>query len=89
MILTAVLSAVNSALLIFLLALYGKIVLRTRAVHAVGLMLFAVLLLGQNLLSVYAYVDMNMYFGSGVLPFLFVIAVLELASLVAMVGVTL
>ena len=88
MILTVGLSAVNAVLLVSLLVLYGKIAFKTRAVHAIGLMLFALPLLAQNLLAVYAYWDMNMYFNSGVLPYLLGIAVLELAGLVAMVGVT-
>jgi hypothetical protein len=89
MILTAVLSGVNSFLLVFLLVIYGKTFFKSKAVHAIGLMLFALLLLAQNLLAIYAYVDMNMYFGSGALPYLFGIAILELASLIAMVAVTL
>lgn len=89
MILTVVLSGVNSVLLVVLLAIYGKIVFKTKAVHAIGLMMFALLLLAQNLLAIYAYVDMNMYFGSGALPYLFGISILELGSLIAMVAVTL
>lgn len=89
MILTVVLSGINAALLLILLVIYGKIVLRTKAVHSIGLMLFAILLLAQNLLALYSYVDMNGYFASGVLPYLLVIAGLELASLVAIVAVTL
>jgi hypothetical protein len=89
MILTVVFSGINSALLIVLLAIYGKIVFRTKAAHSIGLMLFATLLLAQNLLALYSYVDMSGYFASGVLPYLLGIAALELASLVTIVVVTL
>ena len=88
MLLTAIFSGVNSALLIVLLALYAKIVFRTRAVHAIGLTLFALLLHGQNLLSLYSYIDMQSFFGPAVVPYLLVIGGLELASLIAIVGVT-
>lgn len=89
MLLTVIFSGVNSALLILLLALYSKIVLRTKAIHAIGLTVFALFLLGQNLLSLYSYIDMQSFFEAGVVPYLLVIGVLELASLVAIVGVTL
>jgi len=88
MLLTVLFSIVNSALLIVLLGLYGKIVFRTRAVHAIGLMVFAVFLLAQNLLSVYSYLDMQAFFQAAVVPYLLAIAGLELASLIAIVGVT-
>ncbi len=89
MILTVVLSGVNSILLILLLAVYGKIVIKTKAVHSIGLMVFALLLLAQNLLAVFSYIDMDLYFGSGVVPYLLGISALELASLVVLVIVTL
>ncbi len=88
MLLTVIFSGVNSALLILLLALYAKIVFRTKAAHAIGLSLFALLLLGQNLLSLYSYIDMQAFFGPAVVPYLLVIGGLELASLIAIVGVT-
>jgi hypothetical protein len=88
MLLTVLFSGVNSALLILLLALYAKIVFRTKAVHAIGLSLFALLLLGQNLLSLYSYIDMQSFFDPAVVPYLLVIGGLELASLIAIVGVT-
>jgi hypothetical protein len=89
MLLTVGLSVLNSALLLVLLAIYGKIVIKTRASHAIGLVLFAFLLLMQNLLSIFAYITMNPYFESGVLPYLSAIAALELGSLIVLLIVTL
>ena len=89
MLLTVALSSINSILLVVLLILYGKIVLKTRAVHAIGLMLFALLLLAQNLLSVFAYVAMEPFFSSESLPYLLGIGALELASLAILLKITL
>ena len=89
MLLTVALSTVNSVLLVLLLVLYGKIVVKTKATHAVGLMLFAVLLLAQNLLSVFAYVSMEPFFSPESLPYLSGIGALELASLLVLVKITL
>jgi hypothetical protein len=86
---TVILSVINSVLLIVLLALYGKIVFKTRAIYPAGLFVFALFLLGQNLLSVFSYLDMQSYFGEGVLPYLCAIGALELVSLVALLRVTL
>jgi hypothetical protein len=89
MLLTVGLSVVNSALLVALLVIYGKIALKTRAMHAIGLVLFALLLLSQNLLSIVAYVTMNPYFAGGVIPYLSAIGALELGSLIVLLRVTL
>ncbi|MGI0091398.1 MAG: hypothetical protein ACREBS_06785 [Nitrososphaerales archaeon] len=89
MLVTVILSGVNSILLLFLLFLYSKIVMKTRAMYASGLMIFALLLLAQNLLAVYSYVAMQPFFGSEALPYLSGIAALELASLIALIRVTL
>jgi hypothetical protein len=52
MLITVAFSSVNSVLLLVLLFLYGKIVFKTRAIYPVGLFLFALFLLAQNLLAV-------------------------------------
>lgn len=82
-------SVINSALLLVLLLLYGKIVFKTKAIYPAGLFVFALFLLGQNLLAVFSYIDMQVYFGSAVLPYLIGIGALEFFSLVALLRVTL
>ncbi|MHB8701851.1 MAG: hypothetical protein ACYC7D_12670 [Nitrososphaerales archaeon] len=89
MLLTVSLASINSILLLVLLFLYGKIVLKTRASYAVGLMIFAVLLLAHNLLSIFAYVDMEPFFGAAALPYLSGIAALELGGIIMLLKVTL
>lgn len=89
MFLTVGLAAVNSGILIVLLFLYGKIVVRTRAMYAAGLVVFALLLLAHNLLTVFAYVTMAPLFGAEALPFLLGMAALELGGLLVLMKITL
>jgi hypothetical protein len=89
MIITVTFSSINSILLAVLLFLYGKIVFKTKAVYPIGLFLFALFLLAQNLLAVFSYAGMQDYFAEGVLPYLSGIAGLELVSLAVLLKVTL
>ena len=88
MLITVSLSAINSILLLVLLFFYSKIVMKTKAMYGIGLMLFSILLLAQNLLSVFSYVTMEPFFGVEALPFLSGIAALELASLLVLLRIT-
>ncbi len=83
------LAAVNSVILLVLLFLYGKIVLRTRAMYAAGLMVFAILLLAHNMLTIASYVAMAPFFGTEALPFLAGMAALELGGLLVLMKITL
>jgi hypothetical protein len=89
MLVTVSLASVNSVLLLVLLLLYGRIVIKSRATYAVGLMIFALLLLAQNLLSVFAFITMEPLFAAGALPLLSGIAALELGGLVVLLRITL
>ena len=89
MLVTVSLAGVNSVLLLILLLLYSKIVIKSRATYAIGLMIFALLLLAQNLLSVFAFIAMEPLFTAGALPFLSGIAALELGGLVVLLRITL
>ena len=88
MILTVSLASINSVLLLILLLLYGRIVIKSRATYAVGLMIFALLLLAQNLLSVFAFVA-EPFFDTGALPYLSGISALELGGLIVLLRITL
>ncbi len=89
MLVTVSLASVNSVLLLVLLLLYGRIVIKSKATYAVGLMIFALLLLAQNLLSVFAFIAMEPLFAAGALPILSGIAALELGGLVVLLRITL
>ncbi len=82
-------SGLNVALLLALLYFYGRILIHSRASHSVGLMFFALLLLANSVLTVYAYVVMAPFFGSEALPYLSTISVLEFVGLAVLVKITL
>jgi hypothetical protein len=84
-----VFAGLNIAVLLGLLFLYGRIVWRSGAVYPAGLMVFACLLLAQNLLTAYSYLSMTPFFGEAVVPYLFMISMFEFGGLLALARVTL
>jgi hypothetical protein len=82
-------SGLNSALLVVLLFIYLRIALRSRAIHSVGLVFFAVLLLANSALTVYSYLAMAPFFGKDALPYLSTISVLEFVGLAILLKITL
>ena len=86
---TVALAAVNSIIVVVLLFLYGKIVLRTKAMYAAGLVFFAIMLLAHNAVTIYAYVAMALLFGAEAIPYLMGMSALELAGLIVLVWITL
>jgi hypothetical protein len=87
--LALVFSSLNVVALLALLYLYGRIALRSRAAYSVGLTLFALLLLLQNAVTAFSYIEMTPFFGDEVVPYLATISVLEFGGLVALTKVTL
>ncbi len=81
-------AALNTVLLVGLLYFYGRIFRRSRAVYTAGLILFALALLLQNAMTVFAYFTMTSFFAEGVLPYLFAIAILEFVSVLAVFRIT-
>jgi hypothetical protein len=86
--LAVILSILNSAVLVFLLGLYGRMAVKTRAGYSVGLVIFAAFLLAQNLGTVLSYVMMAPFFSSEALPFLTGISALESAGLIVLAKIT-
>ncbi len=82
-------SGLNAGLLLLLLYLYARITIRTRASYSVGLLIFAILLLSQNLLVVFSYESMGYLIGEAVLPYLFAISLLQFGGLLALTRITL
>ena len=82
------LATVNSALLVALIYIYGKISVRTRAAYSIGLTIFAGLLLVHNLLTAVAYGTMSPLFGTDALPYLSAMAGAEFAGLVVLLKIT-
>jgi len=81
-------SSLNVVVLLVLMYMYSRIVLRSRAAYPLGLMIFASLLIVQNLLTAYSYIAMTSFFGGAVLPYLATISVLEFGGLLTLTRIT-
>ncbi len=81
-------AGVNTVLLAGLLYFYGRIFHRSRAVYTAGSVIFAVSLLLQNALTLFAYLTMTALFAETVIPYLLGIAILEFAAVVAVFRIT-
>jgi hypothetical protein len=83
-------SGLNVVILLALLYFYIRIVISSRAAaHSLGMAFFALLLLANNVLTVYSYEAMAPFFGSEALPYLSAISVLEFFGLAALLKITL
>lgn len=85
---SSIVSMANMAILIALLAVYGRIYSKTRATFTVGLMVFAGMLMLHNVLAVYAYFAMAKLYSDELLPYFAGIHIAELAGLIALLKVT-
>jgi hypothetical protein len=83
-----VFASLNSIILVFLIVLYGRIAKKTKAMYSLGLVIFALFLLAQNLATVFSYLTMSPYFEPGALPFLSSISALEFVGLVVLAKIT-
>jgi hypothetical protein len=82
-------SLLNAGMLLVLLYVFGRIAIRSRASHSIGLTFFALLLLANSALTAYSYVTMAPFFGKEALPFLSTMSVLEFVGLAALLKITL
>lgn len=70
-------AAIDALLLVVLLVLYLRVYRDTHAQFSLGLSIFSVLLLGQNLLAVYSFLTMASFILPEFLPYLFTINLAE------------
>jgi len=82
-------SAANALILLALFYFYARIAVRSRAVHAYGMVFFALLLLATSILTVYSYFTMSPFFGPEALPYLSAISILEFVGLSGLLKITL
>lgn len=76
-------AALNVVLTAGLAVVYARIYGRTKAPFTVGLIVFALAFLAQNLLVAYSYGTMMPLFGAALVPYLLAIAIFEAAGLAA------
>jgi membrane-bound metal-dependent hydrolase YbcI (DUF457 family) len=85
---SSLVSMANVAILIALMAVYGKIYRKTGATFTIGLMVFAGMLMLHNVLAVYGYFAMAPLYSDKLLPYFVGIHIAELAGLIALLKVT-
>ncbi len=82
-------SGMNCAVLAALVFLYGRMAFKSRAVLSFALIVFALFLLVQNLLTIYAYGNMAPLFGTETVPYLSAIAASQFVALSVLLRFTL
>jgi len=86
---STIVSIATIVILTILLSLYIKIYLKTRAIFTIGLIFFAIMLVVQNLIVVYAYFAMAPLYADALLPYFLLIHIAELAGVVSLLKITL
>jgi hypothetical protein len=81
-------AAFNIIVLVALIYLYARIVAKTRAGYSLGLLIFAILLMAHNVVTIWGYAVLGTFFGDPLYPFLVGITVCEFGGLVALLKVT-
>jgi hypothetical protein len=87
--LSIILYAVNAFLLTGLAYVYGRTAISTRASYPLGLFIFALLLLIHSAGTAAAYFFLGPYFGDEAVPFMSIMAGVELVGLTALLRITL
>ncbi|MDG6904523.1 MAG: hypothetical protein JRN20_01915 [Nitrososphaerota archaeon] len=88
MYLAVVFAVLNTIVLLALLVVYGRIALKSKAAHSIGLVIFDVFLLAQNLTTVFAYISMEQFFEPAALPALSGISGFEFVGLLVLAKIT-
>ena len=85
---SSIVSMVNTAILVVLLAMYANIYRKTGATFTIGLMVFAGMLMLHNIIAIYGYFAMAPLYSDDLLPYFVGIHIAELAGLIALLKVT-
>jgi membrane-bound metal-dependent hydrolase YbcI (DUF457 family) len=85
---SSVVSMINTAILVVLLAVYANIYRKTGATFTIGLMVFAGMLMLHNIIAIYGYFAMAPLYSDDLLPYFVGIHIAELAGLTALLKVT-
>ncbi len=82
---------INAALLLGLTFTYARIFRETKAQFSLGLLIFALILLGQNLLAAYSFVTMSPFAleMAPFLPYLFAVNIVQLCGILVLFRTTL
>ncbi|HZD13519.1 MAG TPA: hypothetical protein VE177_08395 [Candidatus Binatus sp.] len=80
---------INAVLLFGLTLVYTRIYRDTKAQFSLGLVLFASILLAQNLLAAYSFATMSGFIGDPFLPYLLVINIAQVLGVLVLFRTTL
>ncbi len=89
MLLTAVISLINMAILTVLLCIYVRIYISSKAAFTLGLMFFSIMMISQNIIAVYAYFAMAPLYSPELYPYILGIHFTELVGLAVLLKITL
>lgn len=81
-------STVNVILILGLVYLYSMILIKTRAAYPAGLLIFALLLLAQNVVTVFGYTAMGNSLGGRLDVVVVAVTMFECGGLLALLKVT-
>jgi hypothetical protein len=85
---SSVVSMINTAILVVLLAVYANIYRKTGATFTIGLIIFAGMLMLHNIVAIYGYFAMAPLYSDDLLPYFVAIHIAELVGLIALLKVT-
>ena len=85
---SSVVSMINTATLVVLLAVYANIYRKTGATFTIGLIIFAGMLMLHNIVAIYGYFAMAPLYSDDLLPYFVGIHIAELVGLIALLKVT-
>ena len=85
----AIFSLANVVLLLVLVAIYGNSFRRIRAEFTFGMLFFAAMFLFQNLMTLYSYLAMFMYFASNVDQLVLSVTLVQTLGLMALLWISL
>ena len=86
---TGLFTFLNIILLVVLIVIYGNSFRKIRAQFTVGLLFFSTIFLVQNLLALYSYIAMFMYYADAVAGFVMVTTFAQTAGLIVLVWLSL
>jgi uncharacterized membrane protein YgdD (TMEM256/DUF423 family) len=85
---SSVVSMINTAILVVLLAVYANIYRKTGATFTIGLIVFAGMLMLHNIIAIYGYFAMAPLYSDDLLSYFVGIHIAELVGLIALLKVT-
>ena len=79
---------ISAALMIGLIFVYARVYKDTRAQFSLGLTIFAMIFLAQNILAIYSFMTMSPYIGEPFLPYLLGINIAQVLGILVLFRTT-